>query len=180
MRTLVPRARRTLADLGSRVPVLLVGAGQEADLYLRALQRDTLDLLARRLSGRLSAEIGALLRGVPVLGTLDDFEAVVTELEGRGQKPRHLIFTAPPSHRKRRDSRAPYRDGRQDGHGVSRLPSGDGAAQHPHTNAFELRPIELTDLLERPQAALNVGACNASFVIAVCWLQAPAGRSAAN
>ena len=36
-----------------------------------------------------------MLRGVPVLGSTDEFNAVVAELEAQGHRPRHLIFTAP-------------------------------------------------------------------------------------
>ncbi len=133
LRTLVPRARRTLADLGSRVPVLLVGTGKEADHYLRALQRDSTSTYSPvGFIDDSSAEIGAMLRGVPVLGTMEEFESVVTEL-GRAwpEAAPPDLHGAAVDIRKRRDSRAPYRDGRQDGHGSVAVESRDGASQHP-------------------------------------------------
>jgi FlaA1/EpsC-like NDP-sugar epimerase len=138
-------------------PILLVGAGGAADLYLRALQRDP--QAAYQAVGILEdapSHRGLTLRGVPILGARDDFETVLSTLASRGQYPRHLVFT---------DSlRQP--DGRANEHlieraeklgiTVSRLPSPTELRQRRASEGgLELRPIELTDLLERPQTALN-------------------------
>ena len=40
LRLIAGTLRRAPADPNPRIPVLLIGAGHEADLYLRALQRD--------------------------------------------------------------------------------------------------------------------------------------------
>ncbi|MGF7163608.1 O-antigen biosynthesis protein WbqV [Rhodoligotrophos appendicifer] len=141
------------------VPVLLVGAGHEADLYLRALQRDrNVTYWPVGFLDDSDAEIGSLLRGVPVLGTTEDFEAVFTELDLRGQRPRHLIFTLPPSSIE--GTRAERLIRAADGHGMvaSRLSSATELKNPLRRQEFELRPIELTDLLERPQKALDIAA----------------------
>ena len=158
LRTLAPIALRGAIDSDRKVPVLLVGPGQEADIYLRALQRDATSTY--RPVGFLDSspsETGAMLRGVPVLGTTEEFEKVIAELGGVRQ-PRHLIFTAPLSSFGTKTVERLIAQADRMGIAVSRL---NPATELRHTrgaNAFELRPIELTDLLERPQAALDVQA----------------------
>ena len=141
------------------VPVLLVGASDAADLYIRALQRDQdarhwpVGLLERGATTE-----GYFLRGVPVLGSIEDFDAVVSDLEARGIKPRHVIFTE-----RMPGLVDPALDALIDraerlGIAVSR-PAPVLELRNPkHESRFELRPIELTDLLERPQAVLDKGA----------------------
>ena len=159
LRTLVPGIRGLSADLASRVPVLLVGPGQEADIYLRALQRDSTSTYWPVGFLDISpAETGAMLRGVPVLGTTDEFEAVTADLDRNRQKPRHLIFTAPLSSFKGNTVERLIAQADRMGMTVSRLNPATELRNTRVASAFELRPIELTDLLERPQAALDVAA----------------------
>jgi O-antigen biosynthesis protein WbqV len=137
------------------VPVLLIGGGDAADHYIRALQRDP---TARHWPVGLlekDAMTEAYLRGVPVLGGIGDFDAVIHDLEARGIKPRHVIFT------ERMPALAdPVLESLIDraerlGIAVSR-PAPILELRNPkHEGRFELRPIELTDLLERPQTALD-------------------------
>ncbi|TGQ42033.1 polysaccharide biosynthesis protein [Mesorhizobium sp. M00.F.Ca.ET.216.01.1.1] len=159
LKALAPTSRGTVADPSSQVPVLLVGPGQEADLYLRALQRDrTSTYLPVGFLDDSPAETGAMLRGVPVLGTTDEFEAVIAGLESRKQKPRHLIFTAPLSSFKGETAERLIEQADRMGMVVSRLNPATELRKTHAASAFELRPIELTDLLERPQAALDIAA----------------------
>ena len=155
----MPGIRGLSADLASRVPVLLVGPGQEADIYLRALQRDSTSTYWPVGFLDISpAETGAMLRGVPVLGTTDEFEAVTADLDRNRQKPRHLIFTAPLSSFKGNTVERLIAQADRMGMTVSRLNPATELRNTRVASAFELRPIELTDLLERPQAALDVAA----------------------
>ncbi|BCP53906.1 capsular polysaccharide biosynthesis protein [Kaistia sp. 32K] len=160
LKSLLPsfRSGAVLAS-DAQVPVLLVGAGDEADLYLRALQRDrTSSYLPVGFLDSASAEDGTMLRGVPVLGTMEDFEAVLADLETRGQRPRHLIFTAPLSSLDAAAAEKLIERADRRGLAVSRLNPVTELRNPRLTNEFELRPIELTDLLERPQIALDTEA----------------------
>jgi FlaA1/EpsC-like NDP-sugar epimerase len=159
LKLLAPAVRGATIDSGSFVPILLVGPGQEADLYLRALQRDrTSTYWPVGFLDDSPAETGAMLRGVPVLGTTDEFEAVIAELDSRMQRPRHLIFTAPLSSFKGKTAERLIEQADRMGLAVSRLNPPTELRNPRAASAFELRPIELTDLLERPQAALDVEA----------------------
>ncbi|TPK45135.1 MULTISPECIES: nucleoside-diphosphate sugar epimerase/dehydratase [unclassified Mesorhizobium] len=138
------------------VPVLLIGAGDAADLYIRALQRDP---NARHwpvgvLDNGATTE-GYFLRGVPVLGSIEDFDMVIGDLEGRGIKPRHVIFTERVPGLVDPMLEALIDRADRLGIAVSR-PAPVLELRNPkYQSRFDLRPIELTDLLERPQAVLD-------------------------
>ena len=156
MRRFGSSAKVPVMDSRDLVPVLLVGAGDMADHYIRALQRD--DTSHHWPVGVLDTAKGTegyLLRGVPVLGTIDDFDKILKELERRGMRPRHLIFT---------EKVSGFRDPRMEklidrvqdlGIAISRPASALELRSPRSDKALELRPIALTDLLERPQAALD-------------------------
>ena len=158
-RALMPAFRGSVAQFDSLVPVLLVGTGHEADLYLRALQRDRNSTYwPVGFLGHSEDESETMLRGVPILGTVEDFDTVVTGLEARGQRPRHLIFTAPLSSFDSAVVEKLIERADRRGMAVSRLNPATELRNTRLTNEFELKPIELTDLLERPQAALDIAA----------------------
>ncbi|WP_201285437.1 nucleoside-diphosphate sugar epimerase/dehydratase [Chelativorans xinjiangense] len=155
----MPSVRAASENSDCMLPVLLVGAGHEADLYLRALQRDrNCTYWPVGFLDNSPAEIGTTLRGVPVLGTTGDFEAVMEDSEARGQRPRHLIFTTAPSAFEAEAAERLIEQADRVGMAISRLNPVTELRSTRVTKEFELRPIELTDLLERPQAALDVAA----------------------
>lgn len=138
-----------------RIPVLVVGAGNGADLFLRAtMGRDA----QYRVIGLLSenrGRVGRGIHGVEVLGTLDQMEEVVAALKQKDMAPERLILSE---------------DGlngglvrqlfdRADALGMTlaRLPRltdlKDGLA-----DKLELRPVAVEDLLGRPQTVLDRGA----------------------
>jgi len=156
--SLLPTLRTGALRSEALVPVLLIGAGDEADLYLRALQRDrTASYLPVGFLDN-SAEDGTMLRGVPVLGKIGDFQAVMADLESRGQRPRHLIFTAPLAELDAGEAERLIEVADRHGLAVSRLNPATELRNPRLMKEFELRPIELTDLLERPQIALDLAA----------------------
>lgn len=142
---------------GSRhkLPVLLVGAGDGADLFLQALARDPAAQHAAvgilDLSGQ---HRGRSLRSVPVLGTCEELERVVQELDQRGRRPQHLIVTEPANKLGGARMQQLVRDGEALGLVVSRLPE-PTEFRRARGGEIELRPIELVDLLGRPQARLD-------------------------
>lgn len=148
-----------LADgqkLENRIPILLVGVGDAADIYLRALRRDTTSsYLPVGFLDNSNAQNGMIFRGIPVLGTLDDFEDVIEELKLAGRYPRHIVFTDSPSIFGEASSEALVQRAEKLGLAVSRLSQPTELRNSQADNKFELKSIELTDLLERPQTALD-------------------------
>ncbi|WP_093234816.1 nucleoside-diphosphate sugar epimerase/dehydratase [Sinorhizobium sp. NFACC03] len=139
-----------------RVPLLLVGAGNAADLYLRALCRDPdAPYLPVACLDSSEAQVGSTLRGVPIVGTLNDLEQIVADLRSIGKQPCHIVYTEPLSSFDEAASGELLRAADRLGIAVSRLSSATEFKKTNNENPYELRSIEMTDLLERPQATLD-------------------------
>lgn len=148
-----------------RVPVLLVGAGDAADLFIRDTTRDSAS--AYKVLGIVDdkgTRVGRNIRGVPVMDDLEGLDRVVASLRRRGQRPQRLIVTRPLA----RDqmqlllahadahgiilARLPRLIDFKEGTGLDRPESEDGRrSQRP----LEPRPVSVDDLLRRPQARLD-------------------------
>ena len=136
-----------------RVPVVLVGAGDGADLFIREMSRgnDAPYRVVAIVDDR-DTRTGRRIRGVPVLGGLDDLDRVADRLERQGLRPQRLVIT------RRQMDGSVVRDvmDRADALGipVSRMPALSAletAADSPVT----LRPVNVEDVLGRPQATLD-------------------------
>ncbi|WP_051441009.1 nucleoside-diphosphate sugar epimerase/dehydratase [Ensifer sp. WSM1721] len=139
-----------------RVPLLLVGAGDAAELYLRALARDpNATHVPVACLDKNADQLGMSLRGVPIAGRIEDFEQVVAELQQLDKRPRHVVFTEAPANFGETASDELLRSAERLGIAVSRLSQMTELKRAKGDNPYELRSIELTDLLERPQAALD-------------------------
>ena len=144
---------RTDASRAS-VPVLLIGAGEGADLFIRTTYRDAQQ--AYRVVGIVSDDdqrVGREIGGIAVLGTLDALPAVVERLAARGDKPQRMILTG-----RGLDGAAVRRLlDVTDGLGIplARLPR---LTEFRDTRADETRtiePVAIEDLLGRPQTVLD-------------------------
>ncbi|WP_331377173.1 polysaccharide biosynthesis protein [Sinorhizobium chiapasense] len=151
-----PVFKGKVANDDHRIPLLLVGAGDAADLYLRALARaPNSTYLPVACLDENADQVGMSLRGVPIAGSVDDFEKVVAELQQLGKQPRHVVFTEAPAAFGEGASDNLLRSAERLGIAVSRLSQMTELKRAKGDNPYELRSIELTDLLERPQAALD-------------------------
>ncbi|HVH80548.1 MAG TPA: nucleoside-diphosphate sugar epimerase/dehydratase [Stellaceae bacterium] len=134
-------------------PVLLISTRDGADTFIRETLRDRNAVY--RVVGVLSdtrSRVGREIYGVPVLGLIDDLEAVVARLDRKGTRPQKLIVTAQGLGGIR------MRDllERADGLAIplARLPRAMELRQglaDPGT----IEPIAIEDLLGRPQAVLD-------------------------
>mgnify|MGYP003365284117 CR=1 FL=1 len=144
-----------VAEGGASQPVLLVGAGEASDLFIRAMAADR--SAPFRVTGLLSAgraQTGRRIGGLPILGTLGEAGAVLAKLRAADRLPSVLVLTDPTitgdalaalmeaaDHEGVRLARAPQ---------LTALdPAATGARQ------IELRPIAIEDLLNRPQVPLD-------------------------
>src|SRR5438876_6116558 len=74
------------------VPVLLISAKDGADTFIREMHRDPRAVY--RVVGVLAdtpSRVGREIYRVPVLGTIEELEAVVERLDRRGRRPQKLI-----------------------------------------------------------------------------------------
>jgi len=146
------------SDQHAKVPVLLVGAGDAAELFIRATLRAA-DSSYRPVGivAEHSSRVGRQLHGVPVLGTVDVIETVVSNLAG-GDRPQRLVLTKDTF--KGAEIKDMLETADRLGMTVARLPRVDdlkaGDAQD-----VRVRPIAIEDLLGRPQQPLDRAAMTA-------------------
>jgi len=137
--------------------ILLIGEGEDADLFLKALSQDR--RRAFRVEGILSLsarQTGRRIQGHPILGTLNDVAAVLERLRAETRLPGTLVIATP-------DLAGPRLAGivaQADKFGllVRRAPRPTAlAAGEPDERArpVELRPVAIEDLLNRPQVPLD-------------------------
>ncbi len=141
------------ADAGG-VPVLLIGAGDGADLFLRAMEsRPGANYRVVGILAETSGRVGRSIRGVPVMGTVDDLDAAVAQLTEAERRPQRVILT--------RDSLdgdvvAGILDACDTlGLALSRLPRLDDLRAARPDDAIDLKPVAIEDLLQRPQQVLD-------------------------
>ena len=142
-----------------RIPVLLLGVGDAAELFIRSLDQNA--GAAYRVVGMLDDKgrrVGHAVRGVPVLGGPDDLPRVVEELDRRGDRPQRLIVTKGQTEIPGAVLRDLLDQAESLGLALSRLPSLTEFKSALGEGKIEVRPIALEDLLGRPQAVLDRGA----------------------
>lgn len=148
-----------LADDTPRIPVLLLGVGDPAELFIRSLDQNA--GAAYRVVGILDEKdrrVGHAVRGVPVLGGPDDLPRLVEELERKGDRPQRLIVTKGQNEIPGALLRELLDQAESLGLVLSRLPSLTEFKSALGEGKIEVRPIALEDLLGRPQAVLDRGA----------------------
>jgi len=144
------RARTTAGDPPVQ-SVLLVGAGDAADGFLRALAAQRRGVL--RVTGILSLsgrQTGRRMNGRPILGAIDDAPRILARLRARGRLPQALVVTEP-------DFFGPalvalIEAAEAAGVAVQRAPLPTALMD---AGRIALRPIPVEDLLNRPQVALD-------------------------
>ncbi len=138
---------------GKYIPVILVGSGDAAELFIRSLHkgRET-DYLIVGILAENAGEVGRRIHGVEVLGGIENLEAVVNKLGQRGIQSQRLILSEN------------YAEGAKARALLERcVPLGLTLARLPKLTEFkeaisedlQVRPIAVEDLLGRPQARLD-------------------------
>ncbi|MHA1107898.1 MAG: polysaccharide biosynthesis protein, partial [Alphaproteobacteria bacterium] len=136
-----------------RIPVLLIGAGDTAELFIRAINHNpSSSYEAVGIVDEKGTRIGRNIHGVHVLGDLASIPAVLERLRREGRKPQRLIVT--------KDN--------MDGASLRRLvqtadEAGISLARLPRMTDFrsgvedgtDVRPIDIEDVLGRPQKVLD-------------------------
>ena len=153
--------RRMIEEGLGEVPVLLIGVGDAAALFIGSLAHapDAPYRVVGVLDDKDDARrVGRDIRGVPVLGGLDRLAAVVDELDRRGIRPQRLILAKNQDEMSAPTVRRLLEQSETLGLPLSRLPSPTEFKEGLGDGKIELKPIAVEDLLGRPQAMLNRGA----------------------
>ncbi len=142
---------------GGRVQVLLVGAGDEADLFLRAVSANPqAPFHVVGIVGENAKRVGRSIHGVEVLGSIEELPRIVETLRQRGKAPSRLILTRAITRFNGALVAQLLDQAGTLGLTLSRLPAltelRDDVAG---TVAVRDQPIVLEDLLGRPETKLN-------------------------
>ncbi|MCK9908262.1 polysaccharide biosynthesis protein [Microbacteriaceae bacterium K1510] len=131
-------------------PTLILGRAADAEVLLRAIESGAVKkvwpvgILSPAINDR-----GQAIRGIPVLGDIDDLEQVVADLEGRGNRVTRLLLTPSVFNPEARPEALLIR-ARRLGLTLNQLPSLDSGA-----TAVQLQPVAVEDLLLRPSVKID-------------------------
>ena len=154
-RLLVQQRTQLRSDTGiARIPIVVVGADDNAALFLRALEQDRQSLYqAVGILDLTSDERGRNLHGVPVFGAANELMGTFKELDRRRLRPKRLVLTKP------LDSdimRTLLETAERLNLTICRLPSLTEFKEATADGHIELRPVAVEELLGRPEALLHL------------------------
>ena len=131
-------------------PTLILGRAADAEVLLRGIESGAvLKIWPVGVLSPSAADRGQTIRGLPVLGDLDDLEGVVSDLAARGDRVMRLVL-APSALVPEARPEAVLMRARRLGLSISQLPSLD--ADGP---AVQLAPVAVEDLLLRPSVKID-------------------------
>ena len=147
-------ARALVRQGTARVPVLLIGAGDEAEAFIRETERSANTPF--KVIGIVSlsqGRVGRNMHGVDVLATVHQLEDVIQKLQkGRHGLPRRLVLSGDALRHEDNAKWVEIAD--RYGMTLARLPK-LGDLREGLADPLQVRPVAIEDLLGRPQARLD-------------------------
>jgi O-antigen biosynthesis protein WbqV len=141
---------------GQKIAVLLVGAGDGAELFIRALRRsEDSNYRAVGIVSDRPDRIGKQIHGIEVIGPASDIAGTVKKLKAAGVRPQRLVLTKDDMDGARVRSLLDQADAL--GLTMARLPSLTDFKSGV-SDKVEVKSVAVEDLLGRPQTALDRGA----------------------
>jgi FlaA1/EpsC-like NDP-sugar epimerase len=143
---------RTLqrVKIADATPTLVLGRAADTEVLLRGIESGAVKKIWP--VGILSpspTDRGQSIRGIPVLGDIDDLERVIADLEGRGNRVTRLVL-APSALTPEARPEAILIRARKLGLSMSQLPSLDSDGP-----TVQLAPVAMEDLLLRPSVKID-------------------------
>ena len=139
--------------IAKRVPVLLIGAGDSTEMFIRALARNNNS--AYRVVGIVDdkeSSVGQKIQGVRVEGTLNNIKDTLTQISLKDQRPQRLIVT---NEKIQKDAMHHLLEiSEREKIAIARIPSltdfrVEGGDQ------TEIKPVAIEDVLGRAQQVLD-------------------------
>ena len=142
---------------GGRMNVLVVGAGDETDVFIRAVSSNP--QAPYRIVGILDEDnkrVGRQINGISVLGTVAELQPIIEKLRAHDRAPSRLILTRSMTRMNDKVVSQLLEQAPALGLNVSRLPALTELRDDITTGAtVHDQPIALEDLLGRPEIILN-------------------------
>src|SRR5580765_1443067 len=143
---------RTLqrVKVADATPTLVLGRAADAEVLLRGIESGAVKKIwPVGVLSPSTADRGQSIRGIPVLGDIDDLERIVADLEASGDRVTRLVL-APSALDPEARPEAILMRARRLGLSMSQLPSLDAAGP-----AVQLAPVAVEDLLLRPSVKID-------------------------
>lgn len=137
-----------------RLPVLLIGAGDEAEAFIRETERSSdTPFKVIGIVSLTDGRVGRNMHGVDVLATVDQLEDVLRKLQnGKHGLPRRLVLSGDALRHEDNTKWVEIAD--RYGMSLARLPK-LGDLREGLADPMQIRPVAIEDLLGRPQARLD-------------------------
>ena len=140
----------------NRIPILLLGPSNKMEPFIREAQRLGTEGFPYRLVGLIDpepAETGHDVRGKRIVGDLRTIESAVERLRDTGRAPQKLVLVDP-------DIKGEVVAGLLEtcdrlGIGLARAPAVTDLQSSDSSKPVDIRPVDLRDLLGRPQKVLD-------------------------
>ena len=147
------QGRASKSTVSRRVPVLLVGASDASEMFIRALNRNPLS--AYNVVGMVDEKggrVGRNIQGVHVLGTIEDIPAIIDGFSQGNERPQRVIVTKGDL---KSDAMRSLIDMADDlGFSLARLPLLTDF-QSSLDGSTDIKPIAIEDVLGRAQHVLD-------------------------
>jgi FlaA1/EpsC-like NDP-sugar epimerase len=131
-------------------PTLVLGRAADAEVLLRSIESGAVkNIWPVGILSPSIADRGQSIRGIPVLGDIDDLERIVADLSARGERVTRLVLAPSALSPEARPESILIR-ARRLGLNLSQLPSFDAGGP-----AVQLTPVAVEDLLLRPSVRID-------------------------
>jgi FlaA1/EpsC-like NDP-sugar epimerase len=136
--------------IADATPTLVLGRAADAEVLLRSIESGAVKKIwPVGVLSPSSADRGQSIRGIPVLGDIDDLERVVADFSDRGTQVTRVVLTPSALSPEARPEALLIR-ARKLGLTMSQLPSLDAGGP-----AMQLAPVAVEDLLLRPSVKID-------------------------
>ena len=140
----------------SSIPVLLVGATDRAELFIREMNRNNNP--THKIVGILDInknKIGRFIRGIEILGTISEISTIISNLEKNNKKnrPQKIIIASNDIEGNIVRDLLTFTD--KTGISLARLPKITDLESDINNEKLKVKPVDVFDLLSRPQALLD-------------------------
>jgi len=144
--------RRTIqrVKIADATPTLILGRAADAEVLLRSIESGAVKKIwPVGVLSPSNADRGQSIRGIPVLGDIDDLERIISDFQGRGDRVTRLVLAQSALSPEARPEAILIR-ARKLGLSMSQLPSLESGGM-----AAQLTPVAVEDLLLRPSVKID-------------------------
>ena len=147
---------KTITSNENSIPVLLVGATDRAELFIREMSRNNNP--THKIVGILDVndnKVGRFIRGIEILGSISEISKIIEKLEKENKKnrPQKIIIASNNIEGNIIRNLLTFAD--KTGISLARLPKITDLESDVNNEKLKVKPVDVFDLLSRPQAILD-------------------------